>query len=649
MADIGPKIGVQGEAEFKRQIKDINGTLGALAAETKKVASEFIGSEKSMEALSKQTEVLQRNSEALNQKLDLQKKHLQELDEQGVDPTSAQYQKLQKEIFQTEEKLNKNEAAIKQNEKAMDGLGDETEDVADAMKDGGDKALKFGDVLKADLLSDAIIGGVKMLADGLKKVVGTVVDAAYAADDLNTLAKTTGLTTTELQKFQFASENIDVSVDTLTGSMTKLIKNMASAESGSGAAYEAFQKLGVEIQNSDGTFRDRNDVFNETIAALGQITDETERDVTAMSLFGKSAQDLNPLILGGADALKELGDKAEAAGLILSQDDLDALNGVADAMDTFKATAEAAGQAMLVQFAGPVSEAINTATDLITGLVDSFKEGGVKGVLEYCQSIIDTFVEEGLPTAMTLVTNLANDISASLPQLIPAAVETIMSLVGKLTDPESKMELFGAALSIIKGLAQGILNAIPVLVQQAPVIIGNLVAGLVGNLWQLLTFGGDIVRTLATSVSNMATEIMGIGRKIVEGIFAGIKNKADWFKRQVKDFFGGIITTVKELLGIHSPSTVFAGIGRNMALGIGEGWEDAMGGVERGMTAAMPSPTLSIGNAVSGALAANGGSFGGSIVLNITSEIDGAVLARSTYNYNRAEAQRMGAALVQGV
>lgn len=648
MTDIGPKIGVQGEAEFKRQINQINDSLKTLSAETKAVTSEFIGNEKSMEALTKQTEVLERNSKALNEKLDLQKKHLQELDEQGVDPTSSQYQKLQKEIFQTEEKLNKNEAAIKQNEKAMDSLGEETEDTAEAMEKGGDKAVKFGDLLKANLLSDAIIGGVKLLADGLKKVVGAVTDAAYAADDLNTLAKTTGLTTSELQKFQYASDLIDVSMDTLTGSMTKLVKNMASAENGSGAAYEAFQKLGVEIQNSDGTFRDRNDVFNDTIAALGKITDETERDTTAMALFGKSAQDLNPLILGGADALKELGDQAEAAGLILSQDDLDALNQVSDAMDTFKATASAAGQSMLVQFAGPLSEAVNIATEQITGLVAAFKEGGFKAAIEYCQNLIDTFLEEGLKTAMEIVTNLANDISESLPQLIPAAVETIMSLVQTLTDPDAMNKLYGAALSILKGLAEGVLKAIPVLVQTAPIIIANLVQGIIGNLAQLLPAATDIIGTIARAVKDAVKAIMDIGKYIVEGIWTGIKNKKREFEQNIKGFFNGIVKSVKDILGIHSPSTVFAGIGRNMALGIGEGFGDAIGAVERGMTAAMPSPALSIGNTINGALAANGGSFGGNIVLNITSEIDGAVLARSTYTYNRAESQRMGAALVQG-
>lgn len=630
-ANIGPKIGIQGEGEFKRQIADINNNLKTLGAETKKVASEFIGSEKSMEALTKQTEVLQRKSDALNEKLELQKAHLKELDDQGIDPTSKQYQTLQQQIYKTETELNKNEAEIKKNTSAMDNFGQETEDTADALEDGGKSAKTFGDVLKASLISQAVVAGVKALADGLKKVAGAVVDAAYAADDLNTLAKTTGLTTAELQKFQYASNLIDVSVDTLTGSMTKMVKNMAAAESGSGAAYEAFAKLGVEIQNSDGTFRDRNDVFNDTIAALGKITDETERDTTAMALFGKGAQELNPLILGGADALKELGDQAERTGLILSQDDLDTLNTLSDAMDTFKATTAAAGQALLVQFAEPMAEAINKGTEYIQQLVQAFQEGGVEGALQFCASLIENFLTKGLEAASQIMTDLASFLTRSLPTLIPAAVETILSFVQTLTNGDSQGKMLKAALDIIIALAEGIVKAIPVLLREAPVIIG------------------DLIKALAQAVVALAKSIEDVGKAIVEGIFSGIKKKKEWFEKKVKDFFGGIVNTVKDILGIHSPSRVFAGIGENMALGIGVGFQDAMRGVERGMTAAMPSPTVGIGNAVTGALAANGGSFGGSIVLNITSEIDGAVLARNQYTYNRAEASRMGAALVAGV
>lgn len=133
-------------------------------------------------------------------------------------------------------------------------------------------------------------------------VVGSLgklaINAGKTADDLNTMAKTTGLSTKELQEFAYASDLIDVSVETLSGALKKTTASMISAQSGTGKQAEAFKKLGVSITDANGNLRDNNDVFQDAIKALGQVGNETERDAIAMQLFGKSATELNPLIEG---------------------------------------------------------------------------------------------------------------------------------------------------------------------------------------------------------------------------------------------------------------------------------------------------------------------------------------------------------------
>ena len=137
---------------------------------------------------------------------------------------------------------------------------------------------------------------------------------------LNTMAKTTGLSTETLQKFAYSSDIIDVSMDTLTGSLTKLTKNMGAADGGSKAMQDNFSKLGVSIYDSNGALRDNEDVMNDAIGALGTMTNETERDAMAMEILVSQHRILIPLILGGADALKEpLELKLEESGMILSQ------------------------------------------------------------------------------------------------------------------------------------------------------------------------------------------------------------------------------------------------------------------------------------------------------------------------------------------
>lgn len=176
--------------------------------------------------------------------------------------------------------------------------------------------------------------GISTAAAGLAAAfIGNAVNAAAMADDLNTLSKQTGFTTAELQKMQYASDLIDVSMDTMTGSITKLTNNMAS-NSG------AFETLGVSITNADGSMRNATDVWYDSLEALSQVENATLRDQLATELFGRSSRELTGVIDDGGAALKQLGQEAEDAGLIMSQDALDSANEFNDGLDKLKATAQ---------------------------------------------------------------------------------------------------------------------------------------------------------------------------------------------------------------------------------------------------------------------------------------------------------------------
>lgn len=670
-----------------------------MGAEMDKVTSAFIGNEKSVEALTAKNEILQSKFDALSKKAETQKARLAELDAQGVDPTSASYQKLLTDLYKTEAQMNKTEAEIKDNAAQMDNLGKETEDVAKSMDKGGEASKRMGDNLKANLLSDVILGGVKALGDGLKKLGNALLDAASAADDMNTLAVKTGLTTEELQKLQYAAGTIDVSVDTVAGAIGKMTKSMNSAADGSGAAADAFAKLGVAVKNDDGTFRDRNEVFQEAIAALGGIADETERDATAMDIFGKSATELNPLILGGAEALQQLGDHAEQAGLILSGDALDALAHLNDRFDVLKQSLGLAAQQFLAQFAEPLTKIIDKVIGYVERLVSAFSTGGFAAlgetvgqiasdiaetvnaylpkVAEFATSLIMTLTQSlisMLPaivdSAVTIITTLANGLADSLPKLIPVAIDAILQLVDTLTDPENIGNMVDAAIAITLALANGLIDAIPKLLEKAPVIISNLVTALVENAPKLLVAGFEAIKTVVTGIidnlpelGKAAGEIIGTllkgmadlfagfidaGRQIVEGIWQGISGAADWLWGKITGFFTGIIDGVKQFLGIQSPSKVFADVvGKNMALGIGVGFENTMDKVERDMMNSITPPSV---NADIGADGVAATTVGSDTVEEITIPVyvGDVELARVLYRHIVGEGQRLGPAMVTG-
>jgi hypothetical protein len=160
-------------------------------------------------------------------------------------------------------------------------------------------------------------------------MAGLAVKAGQDADELNTLSKQTGIATDELQKMQYASDLIDVDVDTITGSLKKLKKGIDSNA-------DAFEELGVATKEN-GQFRDITDIFYDTVDALSKIPNETERDVKAMEIFGKSADELAGIIDDGGAALKSLGDEAENLGVIIPEDDLERANELNDTLDRMKA------------------------------------------------------------------------------------------------------------------------------------------------------------------------------------------------------------------------------------------------------------------------------------------------------------------------
>lgn len=624
--DIGPKIGIQGEAEFRKELANINTGIKTLGSEMKLVTSEFIDNEKSVEALTAKNDVMERTVSSLNERLELQTKMLKEsADKYGE--ADEKTQKWQQAVNATQAEINKYNAEIEKNNGEIEALGNETDNTSEAVEDLGKESVTAGDLLKANLASEAIVAGVKALAsavaEGAKALGDMVVNAAYAADDLNTMAKTTGLSTEELQKFQYASDLIDVSVDTLTGSMTKLTSNMANAAKGSGDAYAAFEELGVAVVDGNGELRDRNEVFNETIKALGNIENETERDAVAMKVFGKSAKDLNPLILGGADALEELGQQAEDAGLILGQDSLDELNKVSDAMDTFKATTSMAGNLFMVGFADPLASGINTITGYLQQMTSAFSEGGWSAladsfgavmddltakILEYLPQVMEFGIQiinnivlgvtDMLPdivaAATEIMVTLINGIAELLPELIPKAVDAVITIANALIDNVDM--LIDSAIAIILALTDGLTNNIPKLLGAVPTIIGKLVSALIEKAPELLAAAGEIIGQLLLGIANsyaqlmqgaydMITTIVGalgekiseflsVGADIVSGIWQGISDGFNWIKEKIKGWVGNVLDFVKGLFGIGSPSKVFAEYGKFIDQGLGNGIDD---------------------------------------------------------------------------
>lgn len=258
-------------------------------------------------------------------------------------------------------------------------------------------------------------------AAGFSALVGALyaitASAGAAADDINTLSKQYGLSTEEIQKFKYATDLIDVSLETYVASIARNIRSMTAYQNGTEATVQAYDTLGVAVTEANGKLRDSQTVYNEVISALGKVEDETERDSIAMTILGRNAQQLNPLILGGADALVELGEQAENLGLILPQESLDNLNAFNDKVDTLKANMNGLQMVVGESFANSFDSFFEAGDDLLEFIQQLKADGTLDEMAKGLSDTLATLVNM-LKTAIDIGWKFRNAIAAGVVSLI---------------------------------------------------------------------------------------------------------------------------------------------------------------------------------------------------------------------------------------
>ena len=393
MPNINTKFTLSGEKEYKQALSEIGNGMRVLDSEMRKVQSAYAKNADSVESLAAQNDVLERKILSQTEKIEYLKAALQQSAEKygESDKRTMQWQtslnNAEAELNNLNNKIDENKEKIEESGKETGNLGDVvsglTEKFGIKLPEGMQKSMNSMGSLNAS--SVKIAGGFAALAiaiaKGEKALVSMTKESAAFADNIITLSMQTGQTTEQLQEFSYATELIDVSVDTLQGSLTKLTNNMQDTINGTGNAKASFEALGISVTDADGNMRSANDVFYETIDALGDVKNETERDAMAMDIFGRSAQDLNPLIIQGSETLKAYAQEAHNVGYVLNNEELSALGAVDDAYQRLQKSQEGAKNQLSAEFAPYLTEFYEKITKLIkdggqalkdSGIVDSF-------------------------------------------------------------------------------------------------------------------------------------------------------------------------------------------------------------------------------------------------------------------------------------
>ena len=306
--------------DLQKSLSEVESKLRKTQSSLKDVEKLLKFDPKNTELLTQKQKLLEKAVKDTEDKLKQLTKAQEEMDAKNVDKNSEQYQALQREIIATEQDLKKAQKALDDFDAEMSESVEVTKQAGISLEDFSAGAKKVSDSTRA-LSTGALAAGTAML--------GMAYKAGDSADDLLTLSRNTGFSVEELQKMQYASELVDVSMDQMTGSVQKLTKQMASGN-------KAFETLGVSITDENGNMRDAVDVWYESLEALSHVENATERDQLAMELFGKSAMDLSGIVDDGGEALRAMGQEAEDMGLILSTDAVESAAEFNDALDKLK-------------------------------------------------------------------------------------------------------------------------------------------------------------------------------------------------------------------------------------------------------------------------------------------------------------------------
>lgn len=267
------------------------------------------------------------------------------------------------------------------------------------------------------------------------------------------------------------------------------------------------------------------------------------------------------------------------------------------------------GQGIIDSLPAITQVAIDILFFLANGLIDNLPTL-IDGLLQVTLTIVQMltspeFLTQLIETAILLIVTLANGLIAAIPQLIAAVPLIIGNLLAAIIVELPNIIQMG--IDLLFALIDGIIQCIPELVAAVPTLIIAFINGIVNNLDKIILAAPQIIVSLITGIIGAIPELVaavpriiaaiadtirkydwgGIGKNIVRGLKNGIAGMWGNIKNWFNDKVNSLVSGVKRILGIHSPSKVFAGIGGFMAEGLGEGFDDQFGAVKKGIENSM--------------------------------------------------------------
>ena len=636
--NIGPKIGVDGEREYRNQINQIIQQSRTLESQMKLVASSFTTATTAEEKNAKTASVL-------SKQIDVQRERVKLLAEQ-TGKAAAKYGESDAKTQKWQQALNEAQAVLNKMQGDLRATTANLRSMDDEMDDGAKKALSFGDVLKANLASDVIVSGIKAMASAIKEAGAALVDlgkqsiqgfaeqeqliggvdtlfkesSAQVQRYANDAYKTAGLSANDymetvtsfsaslLQSLggdtAAAAQKADQAITDMSDNANKMGTDMHSIQN----AYQGFAKANYTMLDNlklgyGGTKSEMERLLADAekisgvkydLSSYADIVDAIHVVQTEMGITGTTAKEAATTIEGSANSMKSAWSNL-LTGMSNENLDLDKLvQNVVDSVGTYADNLLPRLQTMLPRFAEGVTQLVNGLVPYVGPAMETLLPALVQGVGGLVSGIV-----QALPAAVeaisAVVPMLVEQLTVLLPQIVSAGVEIIASLASGIG--ENLPALIPAAVDAVIEVASGLVANVDKIIIAAGQLIGGLTQGLIEALPRLVVRLPEIIGAIVKGLLSGMSAMGEVGVQLVRGLWDGISSSATWLWNKLSGWCDDILGWVLHLFGINSPSNVFADeVGKFIPPGITLGVEQAMPkamrdmGAELSALSALPLP-----------------------------------------------------------
>lgn len=687
------------ETNFKEAVLKIDDSLSILNSNMKKNSAVFLENKDQMALWTAQGKTLSESAEKQQEKIELIKTALQKANEKFGDGSEqvrswtlklnnaeAELAKTNAKLNETKEELEKvkekkPETAIEKFGASLKNVHDKLEtfkekinvfdklrnklndakerftyfrkgadEAGDSLEEAGKKSIKFGDLIKAHVISDIIVNGLKGIASACKSIAKGFVDfvkesvAGFGELEQNlggSAAVFGSYADAVVEKSKSAYKNMGVAQSEYLATANK----MGSLFQGSGLSQErslelttkAMQRatdvasvMGIDtsqaLESIEGAAKGNFTMMDNLGVAMNATTlqayaagkginfvwnkaSNAEKAELAMQMFfekteqyaGNFAREAESTLTGSIGmtkaAMQTLKENLGNSEADLEPMIMNLLNSVKAVVRNAAPVVQNVINAILEQTPSLLNAGAQMVNSLLDGLVSNLAPI-LSGAVDVVFTLVDGIVANLDPimqAAVTLIVVLVGALADNIDKVIDAAFTLVDSLVNALLQDDNLSKILNSAVRLVIEISTGLTANAPRLIPAAFQLIGGIVKGLWDNKGLVVDAIVKVCKAMLEGFKNFfgihspSTVFAGLGKNLLEGLWNGIKNMKDWLIRKIKSLGSAVTEAMKSVLGIHSPSTVFRDqIGKNMALGVGVGFETTMRDVAKRMTDSIP-------------------------------------------------------------